>query len=107
MKTAYRRLAYTSGVILLGVYGYYTLWGSRGIPALLQQSKQIRQFEEDIANLNREAQSKRDRIVKLNESPSTQDLEIRKGTRKIQEGDVEFMLPPAPKPAEPQPAVGQ
>ncbi len=99
MKTGYRRLAYASGLVLIGLYGYFTLWGPRGIPTLLLQRKQIRQYEEDIANLNRETQSKRDRIRNLTESPATQNLEIRKGTHKIQEGDVEFMLSPTPKPA--------
>ena len=51
MKTAYLRLAYASGLVLIGVYGYVTLWGARGIPALLLQRNQIRQYEEDIANL--------------------------------------------------------
>lgn len=85
----------------LGVYGYYTLTGPQGLPALAQRRQEIRKLEEANANLQRENELKRDRIRKLKESLSEQDLEIRKKLKMLHENETEFILPNT-TPAQPQ-----
>lgn len=97
MKSSYRRIAYSSAFVLLGVYGYFTLKGPQGIPALLEKRKLVRQLEEENANLARENDNKRERIRKLNESASQQEMEIREKLKKLRPGETEFILPEGPK----------
>jgi cell division protein FtsB len=103
MKSAYRRIVYSVAFVLLGVYGYFTLRGPQGIPALLEKRRQVRQLEEENANLARENDYKRERIRKLNESASQQEIEIRDKLKKLRPGETEFILPEAPKLAAPAP----
>ena len=105
MNSYYRGIIYSVAFVLLGVYGYFTLKGPQGVPALLEKRRQVRQLEEENANLIRENENKRERIRKLNESASQQEIEIRDKLKKLRPGETEFILPePAKKPA---PAVGQ
>ena len=60
---------------------------------------EIRQFEEENANLQRENDYRRDRIKKLESSPSEQELEIRKKLKLLRPGETSFILPEQPKPA--------
>ena len=66
-----------TAVALLGVYGFYTLRGPHGISALLEQRKLSGQLEDENATLARENEYRRERVRKLNESPSQVDIEIR------------------------------
>ena len=104
MDSLARRLAFSIAFILLGVYGYLTLSGPQGIPALMAKRREIRQLEEENANLIRENELKRDRIRKLHEKPSEQDLEIRKKLKMLRENETEFILPNSPNLAKPDPA---
>ena len=76
---------------LIGVYGYLVLRGPQGIPALRGKWREIRTLEEDNANLQRENQYRRDRIKKLEENPSAQELEIRKKLKLVRPGETSFM----------------
>ena len=98
MTNSYRRIVYSAAFVLLGVYGYFTLRGPQGIPALLDKRKQVRQLEEDNANLIRENDKKRERIRKLTESAGQQEIEIRDKLKKLRPGETEFILPEATKP---------
>jgi len=101
MNPVVRRIAFTVAFALLGVYGYFTLTGPQGIPGVLEKRRQIRQLQEENANLVRETEIKKERIRKLTQSESEQGIEIRKKTDKVKEGDVEFMLPKQPQPEAP------
>jgi len=101
MNTTYRRIAYTVAFALLGVYGFFTLRGPQGIPALIEKRTKIRQLEEENANLVRENEYKRERIRKLSASASQLDVEIRDKLDKVQPGETEFILPKTP-PATPE-----
>src|SRR5436305_1022296 len=98
MNTLYRRIAYSAAVVLLGVYGYFTLKGPQGIPALMEKRRQVRLLEEENANLARENDLKRERIRKLNESAGQQEIEIREKLKKLRPGETEFILPEPSKP---------
>jgi cell division protein FtsB len=89
--------------ILAGVYGYMSLRGPQGVPALMDKWREIRKLEEENANLQRENDYRRERIKKLQESPSEQELEIRKQLKLLRPGETSFILPDQPKQAETAP----
>jgi len=88
-----RRIAVLIVFVLVGVYGYMSLRGPQGVPALLDKWREIQKLEEDNANLQRENEYRRDRIKKLQESPSEQELEIRKKLKLLRPGETSFILP--------------
>jgi cell division protein FtsB len=92
-----RRLAVLIVFVLIGVYGYLSLRGPQGVPALMDKWREIRRLEEDNASLQRENDYRRERIKKLQESPSEQELEIRKQLKLLRPGETSFILPEQPK----------
>jgi len=98
-----RRAAVLIVFILIGAYGYFSLRGPQGIPALRDKWREIRKLEEENANLQRENDYRRERIKKLQESPSEQELEIRKQLKLLRPGETSFILPDPPKPDQPRP----
>jgi len=104
MKTTVRRIAYTIVFTLIGIYGYVALRGPQGIPALLEKRKEIRELEEQNAAILRENEYKRERIRRLQESPSEQEIEIRKKLHMLRQGETSFILPDQPKPDSGRPA---
>jgi cell division protein FtsB len=97
MKNVVRRMVFLLVVAVVGVYGYLALRGPQGIPALREKWREIRKLEEENANIQRENQYRRDRIKKLEESPSAQELEIRKKLKLVRPGETSFILPDQPK----------
>jgi len=97
MKNAVQRALFLLVAGVIGVYGYLALRGPQGIPALREKWREIRTLEEDNANLQRENQYRRDRIKKLEENPSAQELEIRKKLKLVRPGETSFILPDQPK----------
>jgi cell division protein FtsB len=106
MNAAVRRIAFSALFLLLGAYGYFTLSGPQGIPALMEKRREIRRLEEENANIIRENEMKRERIRKLTQSTSEQDLEIRKKLKLLHENETEFILP-SQAPVSPAPASGR
>jgi len=92
-----RRIAVLIVFVLIGVYGYLSLRGPQGVPALMDKWREIRRLEEDNANLQRENDYRRERIKKLQDSPSEQELEIRKQLKLLRPGETSFILPEQPK----------
>jgi len=92
-----RRIAVLIVFVLVGVYGYLSLRGPQGVPALMDKWGEIRRLEEDNANLQRENDYRRERIKKLQDSPSEQELEIRKQLKLLRPGETSFILPDQPK----------
>jgi cell division protein FtsB len=97
-----RRIAVSIIFVLVGVYGYISLRGPQGIPALLDKWREIRNLEENNANLQRENDYRRERIRKLQASPSEQELEIRKQLKLLRPGETSFILPDQPQPDHPK-----
>jgi cell division protein FtsB len=97
-----RRVAVLIVFVLVGVYGYMSLRGPQGIPALMDKWREIRKLEEDNASLQRENDYRRERIKKLQESPSEQELEIRKQLKLLRPGETSFILPDQPKATPPE-----
>jgi hypothetical protein len=92
------RLAGGAGAaLLLSVCGWIAFRGPQGFPVLLEKRREIRLWEERNAALDRDNQSRRERLKRLVESPSEQDLEIRKQLKLLRPGETTFILPEAPK----------
>lgn len=77
----------------MALYGYISLSGAQGLPALRKKWTEIRQLEEEIANLKRDNQVKKDRIKKLENDPAEQEIEIRKRLKLLRPGETSFILP--------------
>jgi cell division protein FtsB len=92
-----RRAAVLIVFVLVGIYGYLSLRGPQGVPALMDKWQDIRRLEEENASLQRENDYRRDRIKKLQDSPSEQELEIRKQLKLLRPGETSFILPDQPK----------
>src|ERR1017187_9344423 len=100
MSSSVRRVVILVVFALIGAFGLSELRGPDGLPALREKWNEIRQFEEENANLQRENDYRRDRIKKLESSPSEQELEIRKKLKLLRPGETSFILPEQPKPAD-------
>lgn len=86
-----RHLVLTVVVLLLAAYSYFSL--RQRVPALLETRQDIRQMQEENVDIARENEYKRERIRKLQGSPSAQDLEIRKKLKMLHQNETEFILP--------------
>jgi len=100
MNQAVRRTILLIAFGLIGAYGVVALRGPQGIPALKEKWNEIRKVEEENANLQRENEYRRQRIQKLEGSPSEQELEIRKKLKLLRPGETSFILPEQPKQAD-------
>lgn len=97
IKRGAGRIAYLVGFALIGAYALIALKGPQGIPALLAKHREIRQLEEQNAAMAHENQLRRERIERLKNSPSEQDMVIRKQLKLQKQGETTFILPDAPK----------
>jgi hypothetical protein len=64
---------------------------------LFEKRREIRLWEERNAALDRDNQLRRERLRRLEESSSEQELEIRKQLKLLRPGETTFILPEAPK----------
>jgi cell division protein FtsB len=62
----------------------------------LDRRQEIRTLQEKNAAMAREVDRRRDRIRRLTESTSEQDMEIRKQLKLLKPGETSFILPEAP-----------
>ena len=63
-----------------------------GIPALIQKQGEIRTLEKQNADLAREIEFRRERIQRLREDESGQELEIRQRLKLVRPGEKVFIL---------------
>jgi cell division protein FtsB len=103
MNTSVRRVLILVAFALVGAYGLAELRGPQGLSALKERWNEIRQFEEENANIQRENDYRRDRIRKLESSPSEQELEIRKKLKLLRPGETSFILPEQAQPEQARP----
>jgi cell division protein FtsB len=86
------KAAYLAGIVILAVYAFVTLRGPHGVQALMDKREQIQQMEKRNAALARELETRRDRITRLKESQSEQELEIRQRLKLVKPGEKVFIL---------------
>jgi cell division protein FtsB len=78
-------------------YGWIALRGPQGVEALLDKRREIRALQEQNAAAAREIDRRKERIRRLKESQSEQDMEIRKQLKLLRPGETTFILPDGPK----------
>lgn len=83
------------------VYAWIAVSGPQGLEALLEKHREIRQLQEQNAALTREIEHRRDRIRRLEDSRSEQEMEIRKQLKLLRPGETTFILPEGAKQADP------
>jgi cell division protein FtsB len=83
--------------ILLGVIALVAIRGPQGFHALAAKRTEIRQLQEQNADLAREVDRKKNRIERLRSSQAEQELEIRERLKLMRPGETQFILPDRPK----------
>jgi len=90
VKSSAAKLGYAVAVLVAASYAFVTLRG--GIPALIQKQGEIRSLEKQNADLAREIEFRRERIQRLREDESEQELEIRQRLKLVRPGEKVFIL---------------
>jgi cell division protein FtsB len=88
-----RRVGIVVVVILACAYGWMFLSGPQGLQTLIEKRREIRQLEERNANIKLENDRRHERIRRLQESRSEQEMEIRKQLKLQRPGETTFILP--------------
>jgi len=91
MKAPFGRTAYIVVFLMAATYVVATLGGPKGIPAVLARQKQIQRLEDRNAQLAREIERKRDRILRLRSNASEQELTIQDRYKLVHPGDTVFV----------------
>ncbi|HLW75871.1 MAG TPA: septum formation initiator family protein [Bryobacteraceae bacterium] len=92
-----RRAGYALALAVVAAYGWMALRGPQGVGALLERHREMRTLEEQNAEAARAVEQRKERIRRLQESQSEQDMEIRKQLKMIRPGETTFILPDPPK----------
>jgi len=71
------------------------------LEALMAKHREIRQLEEQNATLAHEIEMRKERIKRLENSASEQEMEIRKQLKLLRPGETTFILPDQPKTDQP------
>jgi cell division protein FtsB len=88
---------WAAGLTLAAAYAWMAFWGPQGIQSLLQKHHEISRLEEQNADKARQNEALRERIRRLEDSGSEQELEIRKELKLLRPGETTFLLPDPPK----------
>jgi cell division protein FtsB len=92
MRPSLAKIGYAIAILLVAGYAFITLRGPQGVPALAEKRRQIQELEQSNAVLAREVELRRERIERLRESPSVQELEIRQRLKLVQPDERVYIL---------------
>jgi cell division protein FtsB len=71
---------------------YATLRSPQGISAVLEKQREIRDLQQQSADIEREIQLKRERIRKLKEDRNEQEMVFRERYHLLKKGETAFIL---------------
>ncbi len=97
MTSSIKRAVAITAFVLVSAYAVVALRGPGGMSALGEKRREVQSLEEQNARLSREIQQKHDRIERLKNSTSEQELEIRRKLKLQRPGETTFILPEPPK----------
>ncbi len=86
------RTACAVAVVLAAGYAFFALWGPEGISALGAKRREVRELEQRNAALARDVEQRRERINRLRESASQQELEIRQRLKLVRPDEKVYVL---------------
>jgi cell division protein FtsB len=92
-----RRAGYIVVVGVVVIYGLVALRGPQGVSALLEKRREVRLLEEQNAAKAAENERRRERIRRLEENSTEQEMEIRKQLKLLRPGETTFILEDPPK----------
>jgi len=87
MKVPLARFGYWIAILVMATYAFVSLRGPRGLPALIEKQRQIREMEERNAAMAREIERIREHIKRLSDNPTEQELEIRERLKLVRPGE--------------------
>ena len=90
------KTAWVAGFTLL-VAVWLAFRGPQGIQSLIEKHREISALEQQNAEKVRQNEALRERIQRLEQSGSEQELEIRKQLKLLRPGETTFLLPDPPK----------
>jgi cell division protein FtsB len=93
LRSILRLLAAVAALAGLAAYATIMLRGPQGLTALQEKRQQIRALQERNANLTRDIAAKKQRIERLKNDPSLQEVEIEQRTGMVHQGDTKFKIP--------------
>jgi cell division protein FtsB len=96
-----RRAGYIIVAGVAVIYGLVALRGPQGISALLDKRREVRLLEEQNAAKAAENQRRRERIHRLEQNSTEQEMQIRKQLKLLRPGETTFILEDPPKRAAP------
>ena len=82
---------------LIVIYGLVALRGPQGVSALLDKRREVRLLEEQNAAQAAENERRRERILRLEQNSTEQEMEIRKQLKLLRPGETTFILQDPPK----------
>jgi cell division protein FtsB len=91
-----RRVGYIVVVGVVVIYGLVALRGPQGISALLDKRREVRMLEEQNAAQAAENERRRERIHRLEQNSTEQEMEIRKQLKLLRPGETTFILEDPP-----------
>jgi cell division protein FtsB len=93
-----RFAGYVIAFSMVGLCGLIAFRGPQGLPVLMEKRREIRELQEQNADLARENEIKRNRLERLRRSQAEQELEIRQRLRLSRPGETTFILPEGTSP---------
>jgi cell division protein FtsB len=87
MRSPFARVAYVLAFLAVAGYALVTLRGPRGVTALIEKQHQIQQLERQNELLHQEIEHRRERINRLIDNPTEQELQIRERLKLVQPRD--------------------
>jgi cell division protein FtsB len=97
LRALARRTGWVAAGTLALAYAWMAFRGPQGIQSLLERHHEISRLEQQNADKARQITALRERIRRLEESGSEQELEIRKELKLLRPGETTFLLPDPPK----------
>ena len=79
------------------VYAFVELRGPNGISALMERRSLVHQYEAGNEKLNRELRQRQERIQRLEENPTEQEMEIRQRLKLAKPGEKIYITEPGTK----------
>ncbi len=106
-ESSKRRAGIAVAVVLAIAYGWVFFRGPQGFQTLLEKRREIRELEYRNDEARRENERRKERIHRLEESRSEQDMEIRKQLKLQKPGETTFILPESEQAKPDQPKADQ
>lgn len=81
--------------VILAAYAIFRLAGPQGVFAVRERFKEVRALQEEVANLEAEANTRRQELEALSR-PEVKQQEVQKELNVVKPGTKEFILPKSP-----------